>query len=74
MTHITWGKGARVEKLVQPMDSIGWSRYMKGMVSSEIIEIQSDFVDFGRCSLSLEVWGKLHIDSGYTGTCRFTML
>ena len=40
------------------MDSIGWRRYTKGMVSSEIIEIQSDFVDFDRCSLLLDIWAK----------------
>ena len=36
------------------MDIIGWRRYIEGMVSTEILEIQCDFVDFGRCSLSLD--------------------
>ena len=58
MAHITWGKGARFEKLARSMDSIGWLRYMEGMVSSEILGIQSDFVDFGSCSISLDVWAK----------------
>ena len=40
------------------MDSIGWRRYMEGMVSAEILAIQSDFVDFGRCSLLLDNWAK----------------
>ena len=31
---------------------------MEGMVSSEILEIQSDFVDFSSCSLSLDIWAK----------------
>ena len=31
---------------------------MEGMVSAEILEIQSDFVDFGRCSLSLDILAK----------------
>merc|ERR1712086_1023828 len=52
------GKGARFEKPAQSMDSIEWRRYMEGMVSAEILEIQSDFVDFGRCSLSLDIWAK----------------
>merc|ERR1712086_213356 len=52
------GKGARLETLAQPMDSIGWRRYMEGIVSAEILEIQSDFVDFGRCTLSLDTWAK----------------
>ena len=31
---------------------------MEGMVSAEILKIQSDFVDFGRCTLSLDIWAK----------------
>ena len=55
MVYVARGKGARFEKLAQSMDSIGWRRYMEGMVSAEILEIQSDFVDVGRCSLLLGV-------------------
>ena len=40
------------------MDSIELCRYIEGMVSSEILGIQKDFVDFGRCSLLLDVWAK----------------
>ena len=31
---------------------------MEGMVSVEILEIQNDFDDFGRCTLSLDIWTK----------------
>ena len=31
---------------------------MEGMVSADILEIQSDFVDFGRCLLWLDIWAK----------------
>ena len=55
MMHVARGKGARFEKLAKSMDSIGWRRYMEGMVSTEILEIQSDFDNFGRCSMSLDV-------------------
>ena len=48
MVHVTRGKGARFEKLARSMDSIGWCRSMEGMISVEILEIQSDLVDFGR--------------------------
>ena len=58
MVHMVRGKGVRFEKLAQSVDSIGWRRYMEEMVSVEILEIQSDFVDFGRCSLSLDIWNK----------------
>ena len=27
-------------------------------MSAKILEIQSNFVDFGRCSLSLDIWAK----------------
>ena len=52
------GKGARFEKLARSMDSIGWRIYMEDMLSAEIFEIQGDFVDFGRCSLLLDIWAK----------------
>ncbi len=58
MAHLAWGKGARFERLARSMDEIGWRRYIEGMVSTEILAIQSDFVNFGRCSLSLDVWAK----------------
>ena len=58
MTHITGGKGDQFEKLARSIESIEWCRYMEGMVSIEIIGIQSDFIDFGRCYLSLDIWDK----------------
>ena len=61
MTHITWGKGTRLEKLAQSMDSIGWRRYMEGMVFSEILEIQGNFADSDRCYLSLDIWAKRRV-------------
>ena len=55
---------------------------MEGMLSAEILEIQNGFVDFGRCSLSLDIWAKrlvmklLEITHGQwrTETYRFTTL
>ena len=58
MAHLAWGKGARFEKLARSMDSIGWRRYMEGMMLAEFLAIQSHFVDFGRCSLSVDIWAK----------------
>ena len=40
------------------MDSIGWHRYMEGIVSSESSGNQSDYVDVGMCSLLLTIWAK----------------
>ena len=58
MEHIVWRKGTRFDMLARSMDSIGWRRYMEGMVSSEILKIQGVFVDLGNCSLSLDNWAK----------------
>ena len=58
MENIVWGKGTRFVALARSMDSIGWRRYMEGMVSSEILKIQGVFVDLGNCSLSLDNWAK----------------
>ena len=35
-------------------DSIGWRRFMDGMISKETVKFQKDFVDLGRCSVSLD--------------------
>merc|ERR1712194_844266 len=35
MAHVARAQSARFEKLAQSMDSIGWRRYMEGMVSVE---------------------------------------
>ena len=58
MAHLVWGNGVQFERLAWSTDEIGWRRYMEGMISAEILAIQSDFVDFGRCSLSLDVWAR----------------
>jgi hypothetical protein len=71
MVHVVRGNCPGFAKLAQSMDNIGWRRYMEGMVSAEILEIQSDFIDFGRCSLSLDIRAKglvmklLEITHGY---------
>ena len=58
MENIVGGKGTRWLGLARSMDSIGWRRYMEGMVSSEILKIQGVFVDLGNCSLSLDNWAQ----------------
>ena len=58
MEHIVWDKGPLFYKLGQLMDKIGWRRYMEGMISSEALVIQAEFVDLGGCLLSLENWAK----------------
>ena len=40
------------------MDVIGWRRFMEGMVSEEVVQIQSDWVDLGGSSLTTDYWTK----------------
>ena len=56
--HIVWNKGPRFYKIGQLMDKIEWRRYMEGMISSEALAIQAEYVDLGGCSLSLDNWAK----------------
>ena len=56
MEHVVIRKGARLYELGQSVDRIGWRRFMEGMVSTEIVTLQSEFVALGNCSLTLDGW------------------
>ena len=58
MKHIVWDKGPRFYKLGKLMDMIGWRRYMEGMILSEALTIQAEYVDLGGCLILLENWAK----------------
>ena len=58
MENIVGGKGKRLVAMARSVDSIGWRRYMEGMVSSEVLKIQGVFVDLGNCMLSLDKWAQ----------------
>ena len=47
MGQIAWGEGNTFRKLAKSMDKIGWRRYMEGMISKEVLEIQADFTSVG---------------------------
>lgn len=36
------------------MDTIGWRIFMEGMLSQEVLNIQSEYVGVGACSLFLD--------------------
>ena len=58
MENVVWNKGVRFQKLGKSMDVIGWRRFMEGMVSKEVVHIQSDWVDIGGSSLATDDWTK----------------
>ena len=40
------------------MDVIDWRRFMEGMMSTEAVQLQSEWVDVGGTSLSADNWTK----------------
>ena len=40
------------------MDVVGWRRFMEGMMYKEAVKIQSEWVDVGGCTLSIDNWTK----------------
>ena len=45
-------------ELASSQDNIRWVRFMEGMISWEMIEIQRSFVTTGHCRLPLDKWTK----------------
>jgi len=39
-------------------DEIGWRCFMEGMISKEIIPIQSDYVEMGGSAMSVDEWAR----------------
>ena len=58
MEEITMGWDCGFREMALSQDTIGWRRFMEGMISQEILPIQADYVDLGECSLSLEGWAQ----------------
>ena len=54
MENIVWGEGSKFEAIGASVDIIGWKRFVEGMVSKEVLEIQWECVDVGGWGLSLE--------------------
>ena len=51
MSQIAWGEGNKFRKLAKSMDKIGWRKYMEGMISKEVLEIQAEFTAVGAGSM-----------------------
>ena len=56
MGEIIGQRGGKMQRLAQSMDTIGWRRFLEGMVSKEIAAIQSDTMYGGRFQISVENW------------------
>ncbi len=57
MGEIVGWKGCVWKKLTDSMNLIGWRRFMEGMISNEVVQIQSKTEDDGKCELSVAAWG-----------------
>ena len=58
MSQIAWGESSKFRRLAKSMDQIGWRRYMEGMISKEILEIQAEFTAVGTGSMTTVNWAK----------------
>lgn len=59
MSEITDGLGEAYEDLGVSMDKIGWRRFMEGMISRRVVQVQHDFIEEGGdCSYSADQWAQ----------------
>ncbi len=56
MSKIAGWKGGVWKKLADSMDLIGWQRFMEGMISKEVVQIQSKTEDDDKFKLSMDAW------------------
>ena len=59
MLSIVGERSGPYYKLAVSMDKIGWRRFMEGMISKEVVAIQSTAVVEDESKVSLEKWGQL---------------
>jgi hypothetical protein len=58
METLVLGEGAGFREMGRSQDEIGWRRFMEGMISKEIIPIQSDYVEMGGSAMSVDEWAR----------------
>ena len=56
MEEICLGKGATFEKLGKVQDTIGWRRFMEGMIATEISKIQRQYLAVSGSLITIEKW------------------
>ena len=58
MTFVTSGQGPLLTSMASSQDSIGWRRFMEGMVSKEMVEVQSKFCEIVETKLTPSQWAQ----------------
>ena len=58
MFDIALQKGARFQKMDASQDTIGWHRFMEGMISKEIMTVQRQYMDTSGGKLTPEAWAQ----------------
>ena len=58
MMSIVGDWGHRFRCLARSQDTIGWRRFMEGMISQEIIDIQADYMHGIESRLALAPWAR----------------
>jgi hypothetical protein len=56
MSEIVGWKGGQWRRLADSMDVIGWRRFMEGMVSKEVVQIQRKVDHGGKFRISVDAW------------------
>ena len=58
MEDITYGWGSGFGEMGRSQNLIGWRRFMEGMITKEMLPIQSVYVDLGESTLTLDIWAQ----------------
>ena len=56
MGEIVGRRGGHFRSLAQSMDKIGWRRFMEGMISVEVANVQSEMEEASQCKLTVKSW------------------
>jgi len=56
MEDVTLSKGPGFQEMGRSQGTIGWQRFLEGMISKEILPIQGGLRQHGACKLTLEAW------------------
>lgn len=57
MQEIVEDRSGPYQRLARSMDRIGWRRFMEGMISKEVFEIQRRATETGKAGISIHTWG-----------------
>ena len=49
-------RGGRLRALARSMDKIRWRRFMEGMILVEVIKMQKEMKEAGKCKLTVNSW------------------